>query len=130
MHVIDLREFEEEFVIHFGGEPTRINAYTLASTLVSIADAAKAANALINPGYEVEIVVEALGSGSFKAKVRSIYNGLGNLFDKGDLKAIALSIIAAFIYQHTLAPDNEVNIIVNEDEVVIEQGETKVVVPR
>jgi hypothetical protein len=130
VHIIDLREFEEEFVIHFGGKPTRINAYTLASTLVSIADAAKAANAVINPGYEVEIVVEALGSGSFKAKVRSIYKGLGNLFDKGDLKAVALSVIAAFIYQHTLAPDTEVNVIVNEDEVIIEQGETKVLVPR
>ncbi|MEW8071589.1 MAG: hypothetical protein AB2540_17950 [Candidatus Thiodiazotropha endolucinida] len=130
MHVVEIKEFEEEFVLYFGGEPNRINAYTLASSLVSIADAVKSANSLINPGYNVEVVVEAFGTGSFKVKVKTLYEGAKNLFTADNLKQIALGVIAAYVYQHTLAPDVEVNVVVNENEVVIEQGETKVVVPR
>jgi hypothetical protein len=40
------------------------------------------------------------------------------------------SIIGAFIYQHTLAPDQTVIVNTSESEVVIEQGDTKIVIPR
>ena len=130
MTEFDIREFEQEFVIHFGSERPAINAYTLASSLVSIADAVKEANSIVNPGYEVEVIVEALGHGSFKAKVRTVYTGLGNLFSKDNLKAISLGVVAAYIHQHTLAPDVEVNVIVDDTQVVIEQGEDRVIIPR
>ncbi|NOY48338.1 MAG: hypothetical protein GXO84_09135 [Chlorobi bacterium] len=130
MQVIDIREFEEEFVLYFGGKPKRINAYTLASSLVSVADAVKSANSLINPGYDVEVVVEAFGEGSFKVKVKTLYNGAKNLFSKDNLKVITLSVIAAYVYQHTLSPEIEINVIVNKEEVVIEQGDKKIIVPR
>ena len=130
MPVVEIKEFEEEFVLYFGSKPNRINAYTLASSLVSIADAVKSANSLINPGYNVEVVVEAFGQGSFKVKVKTLYEGAKNLFSKDNLKQVTLGVIAAYVFQHTLAPDVEVNVVVNENEVVIEQGETKVVVPR
>ena len=130
MQVVDIREFEEEFVICFGSEPKRINAYTLASSLVSVADAVKSANSLINPGYHVEVVVEAFGEGSFKVKVRTLYSGAKNLFSKENLKAITLGVIAAYIFQHTLSPDIEINVIVNDDEVVVEQGDKKIIIPR
>lgn len=127
---LDLRAFEDTIVLHFGVEGGRINAYTLASTLINLADAAKAANAELNPGYEIEIVVEALGRGSFKATIRAIYRGAGNIFSKENLKALVIAVIAAYIYQHTLAPDTEIEVNVISDEVVIEQGDTRVVVPR
>lgn len=130
MTTVDVRAIEDTLVVHFGTEQPRINAYTLASTLVSLADAAKAANAAINPGYEVEVVVEALGSGSFRATVRSVYRGASNLFSRENLKAVALAVVASFVYQHTLAPDQSVTVNVNSDEVVIEQGDTKIVIPR
>ena len=130
MQVVDVREFETDFVIYFSGEPRRINAYTLASSLVSLADAVKAANSLVNPGYDVEVVVEAFGEGSFKAKIRALYSGASNLFSTDNLKAITFSIIAAYVYENTLAPDNDVNITVNTDEVIVEQGGNRVVVPR
>lgn len=96
MHSIDIREFKSDFVIYFGGKPARINAYTLASSLVSIADAVKAANTLINPGYEVEVVVEAFGEGSFKAKIRTLYNGvMSDIFSSDNLKTI--TFIAGFL---------------------------------
>ena len=77
---INVAQFEDAFVIHFVTEGERINAYTLASTLVGIADAAKAANASINHGYDIEIVVEAVGPGSFRALLRAVYKESGNLF--------------------------------------------------
>ncbi|QBM16550.1 hypothetical protein MARI_06320 [Marinobacter sp. JH2] len=130
MQVLDVREFETDFVVYFSGEPRRINAYTLASSLVSLADAVKAANSLVNPGYDVEVVVEAFGEGSFKAHVRALYSGASNLFSAENLKAVAFSIIATYVYENTLAPDNDVNVTVNTDEVVVEQGGKRVVVPR
>ncbi len=130
METIDIRHFEDTFVIQFGTNATRVNAYTLASTLVAIADAAKAANAALNPGYELEIVVEAVGAGSFKAKIRAVYRGAGNLFSADNLKGIVLGVISAYIYTHTLEPDRDISVTVNTDEVVIQQGDTRVVVPR
>lgn len=130
MNTVDIRKFEDTFIIHFGTEGHRINAYTLASTLVGIADAAKAANTTINPGYEIEVVVETLSDGSFRASLKAIYHKTQSIFSSEPVKAITYSIIGAFIYQHTLAPDTEITIITSDNEVVIEQGDTRVVVPR
>lgn len=130
MATINIQEFEESFVIHFGTEFHRINAYTLASTLVAVADAAKAANVSINPGYEIEVLVEALGPGSFKAQIRAITKSAANLFTGDNAKNIVLGVIASFIFEHTLSPDKDVSIVVNADEVVVEQGDNKIVIPR
>ena len=130
MQVVDIREYEEEFVLHFGGERKKINAYTLASSLVSLADAIKEANSIINPSYEVEVLVEAFGEGSFRAKVKTAYKGLQNLFNSNRLEAIAIGIITSFIYQHTLAPDSEVKVIVNDTQVIIQQGDKQIIVPK
>ena len=130
VRVVRIGEFEESIVLHFGTEGHRINAYTLATTLVNLADAARAANFAINPGYDIEIVVEALGGGSFRAKLRTIYRGAANLFSAQSLQAVVLSVIASFIYQHTLAPNADVAVNVTTDEVIITQGNTRIVVPR
>lgn len=130
MKTIKIGDFENTFVIHFGTQSHRINAYTLASTLVGFADAAKAANSAINPGYEIEVVVEALTEGSFRASVSAVYNEAKNIFSSEPVKAITYSVIGAFIYQHTLAPDQDINIHTSDDQVVIEQGDTKIIVPR
>lgn len=50
MKIVDISKFEDSVVLYFDTCNTTINAYTLASTLVSIADAAKAANSSINAG--------------------------------------------------------------------------------
>lgn len=130
MQVVDIREYEEEFVLHFGGERKKINAYTLASSLVSLADAIKEANSIINPGYEVEVLVEAFGEGSFRAKVKTAYKGLQNLFNSNRLEAIAIGIITSFIYQHTLAPDTDVKVIIDDTQVIIQQGDKQIIVPK
>lgn len=130
MQIINVEEFEESFVIHFGTEAKKINAYTLASTLVAFADAAKAANSILNPGYEVEVVVEALGSGSFRAKIKTFYKGLNNLWSNQNLRAIVLSILASYIYQNTIAPSQEVKVTVDDSQVQIVQGNKTIIIPR
>jgi hypothetical protein len=130
MQIIDIREFEESVVLHYGGPFKRINAYTLASSLVAIADATKAANEIINPGYSVEVVVEAFAEGSFKAKIKTIYKGANNLFSAQTLKSIAIGVISAYVYQHTLAPDIEIKIKVDSEHVIIEQEDKKIIIPR
>jgi|ERR1035437_5492748 hypothetical protein len=130
MQTIDIRQVEDEIVLYFGCQGSRINAYTLASALVSFADAAKAANSQINPGYDIEIVVEALGNGSFRAKIRAVYRSARNLFSNESVKGIILGIVAALIYDHTIAPNHDVKVEVNDDSVVIVQGEKQIIVPR
>ena len=130
MQTIDIRQIENEIVLYFGCQGSRINAYTLASALVSFADAAKAANSQINPGYDVEIVVEALGQGSFKAKIRTVFRSSRNLFSGDSVKGIILAIVASIIYDNTFAPNHDVRVEVNDDSVVIVQGEKQIIVPR
>ncbi|WP_129125947.1 hypothetical protein [Geomonas oryzae] len=130
MPTVYIPENEDSIVLHFGGEFTRINAYTLATALVNIADAAKAANKTLNPGYEIEIVVEAFGPGSFKALVRSIYKSAGNLFSNDLVKGFILGVVTNVFCQYALPPNNEVTVNVGPDEVLIQQGDKKIVVPR
>jgi hypothetical protein len=127
---ITIESYGDTLVLFFGTEQKRINAYTLASTLAGIADAAKAANASVNPGYEVEIVVEALESGSFRATLKAIYREANNLFTADSARNIILGIVATLIYEHTLAPHNEVIVNVGPSEVVVTRGEDRIVVPR
>jgi hypothetical protein len=130
METINISQFEDSFVIHFGVDSNRINAYTLASTLINLADAAKVANNEINPGYEIEIVVEAIGSGSFKAKIKTFYKETGNLFSLNSLKQIVLNLIASYIFIHIIQPNSNVNITINSNEVIIQQSEKEYVISR
>lgn len=130
MKVVRISEFKDTVVLYFDTQGHKINAYTLASALVSFADAAKEANSLINPGYEIEIVVEALSSGSFRTRLKAFYKESRNLFSNQTLVAVVISIAANYIYERTLSLDNDVKVIINTDEVIIETKDERVVVPR
>lgn len=130
MPQINISQIDDEVVLYYGCADTRINAYTLASSLVSLADAARATAASVNPGYDVEVVVEALGAGSFKARIRAIYTSAANLFSKDPIKTITLGIVSAIIYEHAFAPSKEVQIDVRDDIVIIQQGDMRVTVSR
>jgi len=129
MATVRVAQFEDSLVLHFETQGQRINAYTLASTLVAIADAAKAANTSLNPGHEIEVVVEAVGPGSFRATLRTLYKRRGVLAAQA-AAGIVLGVIGNYIYERTLADDDEVRIEIHTDEVIIEHGENRVIVPR
>jgi hypothetical protein len=129
MATVSVARFEDALVLHFETRGNSINAYTLASTLVAVADAAKAANSSLNPGYEIEVVVEAVGPGSFRATLRTLYKKKGVLAAHA-ASSIILGVIGNYIYEQTFAADDSVRIEINTDEVIIERGKDRVVVPR
>lgn len=130
MRIVEIAKFEDSVVLHLQAEGSRINAYTLASILVSIADAAKAANSSLNAGHEIEIVVEAIGPGSFRAKITALYKSSRNLFSSQLVAGVIIGVLANYIYERTLAVEDEVKVEINTDEVVIEKGDERIVVPR
>jgi hypothetical protein len=130
LKVVDISKFEDSVVLYFDTDDKRINAYTLASTLVSIADAAKAANTTLNAGYEVEIIVEALGSGSFKAKISALYKNSKNIFSSQLVAGVIIGLISNYIYERAFALDDSITIQINTDEVIIQKNDEKIIVPR
>lgn len=130
MKIVDISNFEDSVVLHFETDTQKINAYTLASILVAIADAAKAANSTINAGYEVEIIVEALGPGSFRAKITALYKESKNLFSSQIVAGVIIGVIANYIYERTFAVDDSVKVEIHTDEVIIQKGDEKIIIPR
>lgn len=130
MRILDIGKFESSIVLHFDTEDTRINAYTFASTLVALADAAKAANASVNPGCEIEVVVEALGPGSFRARIRALYSSSKNLFANQVVLGLVLGVLGNYIYDRTLKADEKFTIEVKTDEVIVTRGNDRLIVPR
>jgi len=130
MKVVDISNFEDSVVLHFETENHKINAYTLASTLVAIADAAKAANSTINAGYSVEITVDAIAAGSFRAKITASYKASKDLFSSHVVAGVIIGVIANYVYERTFSVDDSVNIEIHTDEVIIKRGDEKIIVPR
>ena len=128
MNEFRVEAIDDKIVLYYGTKEKSISAYTLASTLISFADAARKANALINPGYEIEVIVETLSDGSFKAVLRTVYRSVHNLFSAEALKAIIFGVISTAIYE--LAFKSDPVIIINTTEVIIEKGGNKLIVPR
>ena len=80
MEVIEIPRETDRFVLHFDTEQHEINAYALASSLVGLANAIKEASSIVNPGYSVEVVVERLEDGSFRAIVKTLVKSAKNIF--------------------------------------------------
>jgi len=119
---------DDRIVLYFGTSDHKINAYSLAASLIAFADAVRKANKQINPGYDVEIVVEALEEGSFRVILQAIYKAAGNIFSKETLKAIAISIVSSIIYEKVFT--TQPIITINTNEVIIESNGEKLIVPR
>lgn len=130
MATLDIGEISDTLVLHFGGEYARINAYTLATAVTGIADAAKAINSAVNPGYELEVVVEAFGGGSFRTTLRAILREGRNLFTAESARNVILGIVATIIYERVLAPKDHIVVNVSSSEVVVEAQGERIVVPR
>lgn len=125
-----MRREIDRFILYFDTPKQEVNAYALASALVGLADAVREANAVVNPGHVVEVVVEALSDGSFKATVRTVYTKAKNLFSHTAVQAIIYGIISTHIYEKGIKTDAPPKITVTEDLVTIEIGKDKIIVPK
>jgi hypothetical protein len=60
---IDLRDLSgDDFVLHFGGRPNNVDAFTFGNALLSIGEAIREINQQINPDYSLEIAIDAHGN--------------------------------------------------------------------
>jgi hypothetical protein len=130
MPVIGLdRFFEDTIVVHFGGEAGSIDAYTFAEALIGFADTAYAVSSTIDPGQEIEIIIEATGPGSFRAVIRRLQKKYGGTFS-AVVAPIFWGVVSAAIYDATLKKDDPLLITVNTQEVIIKHGHDTLIVPR
>ena len=131
MAVISFGQFDgDSIVVHFGGEQRAINAYTFSQSLTGFADTARAVSFTIDPGHEIEIVIEAIGPGSFRTRVRRLKKAYGGMFT-GAVGAVFWGIVANVIYENYIKfPDPPPEIIINTNEVIIVRGKDRYIVPR
>ncbi len=130
MTVIEIPREVDRFVLYFDTPRREVNAYALATSLIGLADAIREINAAVNPGYSVEVVVEALPNGSFQAVIRTVFEKAKNLFSKEAVKAIVYGIIATHIYEVAIKKDSPPQIILDQHNVTIKSGNDTVIIPR
>lgn len=117
----------DEFVLHFGGRPKEVNAHTFANSLLSISEALREINSQINPDFSLEIVIDAVGAGSFRARVKAKGTRLTGLF-KDSAHGVLIGVLATLIYDKTLAPDMQ--IVVQDDSYVVQKGRDRIILPK
>lgn len=128
MTTIDLRRAPRDaFVMHYGGEPTHVNAFTFANSLVAMSEAIRTLNADINPEHKIEIVIDSLGAGSFRAKIKTFHHRLPRLL-KPVWNTVILPLLLSIIIENYY--DDEPTIIVGDDHYVLEYGEDRIILPK
>jgi hypothetical protein len=130
MATFEVHREVDRFVLYFETPRHEISAYALASALVGLADAVREANATVNPGYRVEVVIEALSPGSFKATVKTVFTKAKDLFSSTAVQAVVWGLVSTHIYEKLIKNEAPPKITVSGDLVVIEVGKDKIIVPR
>lgn len=131
MHDIYLSDISDEFVIHYGGQLHSVEANTFANSLVYLSQVIEEISFLQNPDFSVEIRIEALAEGSFRPKIKlfgkTIKSKLTPFFpEKNQTIPILIATLALFNF----GKDDSDNITINDSEVIIAQGETKIIIER
>jgi hypothetical protein len=130
MGTIDLGALKgDQVIIHYGGALTSIDAYTFANSLIELADTVCAINRAIDPNQNIEVRLEALNTGSFRALLKRIPKGIGDFFSIGS-KEVFWGIVVALLFQRYFEKDPKITINVGATEVVIEKEGDRVIIPR
>ena len=130
----DLRNLSySDLVLHFGGRPTEVNAFTFSNSLICIGEALQEINKQLSPEFKIEVVIESFGPGSFRAKIKASYKKLSALF-KEKHPDLIIGILVWFICElgikPMISPDSKMSVIVNDDSVIVQRGDDRVIVPR
>jgi hypothetical protein len=117
---------EDTIVLHFGGAAGSIDSYTLAEVLIGFADMARAISATVDPGSDIELLVEAIGPGSFRTRIRRIKKDYGGLLAIGG--TVFWGIVSNYIYDNYVKNDPPPQITVNADGTIVKVGKYTIVV--
>lgn len=130
MGTVDLRLLEgDQVVIHYGGSLKSVDAYTFANSLIAFADTIRHVSDVVDPGPRIEVRVEALGDGSFRAVIKRIPTNLSGLFKRA-VESIIFAYIAYLLIERVHGPPDATQIQINTEEVIIVRGKDKIIVPR
>lgn len=121
---------QEELKIHFGVDEHYINASTLSQSLINITDLIRTIDLVINPGYEIEILVEGTGPGSFRIDIRKGLNNLRhNIFNADNFKNFAIGIFTTMVWEMA-NPEKPIVVINNDKEYILQRGDERIVLPK
>ncbi|HXC12014.1 MAG TPA: hypothetical protein VNV39_04160 [Stellaceae bacterium] len=126
--IIDTRDFGDAFVIHYGGELHQVDAYTLANSLLAICGAIQEINNEVNPGFAVEITVDALGGGSFRPHIRLSRKNLTALMKWGAEKLLVPILVAVLAAR--LSTKSEPTIEVKDNVIIFETDKGRYILPK
>jgi hypothetical protein len=127
MPTISFDDFEDDtIVLHFGGAAGSIDAYTLAEALIGFADMARAISATIDPGTDIELLVEATGPGSYRTRIRRIKKDYGGLLVVGG--TVFWGVVGNYIYDNYVKNEPPPQVTVNVDGTVVKVGKYTVIV--
>jgi hypothetical protein len=115
--------------VHFGGRAEAVDARTFAQAILGLTEALRTINREINPGYDLDVEIDAIGHGSFRARLRTVKRSIGNIFSSKGAEAIVVSVLGAIIYD-LIKPENPPQVHVHTDAVIIEHGGKAIVVPK
>jgi hypothetical protein len=123
--------FGERVVVHFGTGPDLfgINSYTFGQALLGLTATAIAVNNVVNPGEEIEIIIESDGRGSFRAALRRLTKGKAAGFFSEGAKNILWAIVATAIWEYGIKPPDKIEVHTSGDEIVIQRGTDRIIVP-
>lgn len=130
---IDLAAFAgDEFVLHFGGRPSEVDAYTFANSLIAFSEAIREINKQLNPGTNLEITIDGIGEGSFRVRLKAGLRFLTALLRSQTAvevaKLLVIPIFVNLIYEKFISDDTKV--VINDDSVIIQKGADRIIVPR
>lgn len=125
MNTFDLTEPTDSFVLHFGSEEKQINAFTFINSLRSLSDAMMEINRCVNQYEEIDIVIEAIGSGSFRTKIKTIRR-VTNENIKIMTKSLVVTTLSTLLVSSMLHPNFEQNVKIDKDRVTITQGDNEI----
>src|ERR1700722_5696910 len=127
MDTVRFDDFEDDtIVLHFGGPEGSIDSYTLADALIGFADMVRAISATVEPGTDIELVVEAFGTGSFRVRIRRIKKDYGGLM--AVVGTVFGGIVSNYIYDNYVKDDPPPQIVVQKDGTVIKTGKHTIVI--
>ena len=130
MATLEIKGDTDRFVLYFQTQKHEVNAYALAAAITGLANAIKAANTVINPGYQVEVLVESLPDGSFQAVIKTVLSSAKNIFASEASKAIIYGVISTYIYEQYIDHKEPIKIEISGDLVVVQSGNEKIVIPK
>lgn len=125
----DFTQFEDTLVLHFGTEGHTINAETLAESLLGISNTIKYTEAKVNFGYDISLVIESTGEGSFKVVTKVVRWSKDNLFSSAAIASVVLSLVSSAIWD-AMHPDDPINIISNDNEYIVQRGNERIILPK